>query len=151
MNQADLHGKAAVVTGGARGIGRAIVQALAHAGACVMIGDLRLEEAVAAAEEIGKQTGSCIAATRADVSKLVTQRPNVIEALKRFGKIDVLVNNAGWDRLVPFLKTTPDLWDRIIAINYLGVIHACHVVLPHMVERRQGCIVNVSSDSARVG
>ena len=75
----------------------------------------------------------------------------VAEAIARLGKLDILVNNAGWDRLMPFLKTTPELWDRVIGVNYRGVIHTCYAVLPHMKERKQGSIVNVSSDSARVG
>lgn len=73
------------------------------------------------------------------------------EALGLFGKIDVLVNCAGWDRLLPFLKTTPDLWQKVLSINFLGVVNTCHVILPHMVERKQGVIVNISSDTGRVG
>ena len=61
------------------------------------------------------------------------------------------MNNAGWDRLTPFLKSTPELWDKVIAINYRGVLNACYAILPHMAERKQGAIVNLSSDSARVG
>jgi 2-hydroxycyclohexanecarboxyl-CoA dehydrogenase len=72
-------------------------------------------------------------------------------AVDRFGGLDILVNNAGWDRLMPFLKSTPDLWDRIIAINYVGVLNACYAVLPHLKARGHGAIVNISSDSARVG
>jgi 2-hydroxycyclohexanecarboxyl-CoA dehydrogenase len=68
-----------------------------------------------------------------------------------FAKIDVLVNCAGWDRLLPFLKTTPDLWQKILTVNFLGVVNTCHVILPHMVERKQGAIVNISSDTGRVG
>jgi len=151
MNNTGLKDKAAIVTGGARGIGRAIVQALAEGGANVMIGDFRMEEATAAANQIQQQTSRCVAALRTDVTKLEDVRALREAALEKFGKIDILVNSAGWDRLAPFLKTTPELWQRIIAINYLGVIHACHAVLQHMVERKQGSIVNISSDSARVG
>ena len=151
MNAGDLSNKVAIVTGGARGIGKAIAQGLAEAGASVMIGDLRGEEAAAAAKEIQRQSGRPVVAMRADVSKLDDICALAKVAIEKFGKIDILVNNAGWDRLMPFLKTTPELWNRIIGINYLGVIHACHAVLPHMVERKQGSIVNISSDSARVG
>jgi 2-hydroxycyclohexanecarboxyl-CoA dehydrogenase len=147
----NLKDKAAIVTGGARGIGRAIVQRLAGAGADVMIGDFRLDEAQATASEIQKATGRRICAVRADVTDLKQVEGLRDRTIEAFGKIDVLVNNAGWDRLMPFLKTTPDLWDKIIAVNYKGVIHTCYAVLPHMAERKQGSIVNISSDSARVG
>ena len=151
MTLIDLTGRTAVVTGGARGIGRAIVQMFAESGADVMIADLREEEGQNVAFEVEKLTKRRILAQKTDVSKLsdVENLRNV--ALSKFGKIDILVNDAGWDRLTPFLNTTPELWDRIIGINYKGVIHTCFTFLPHMVERKQGCIVNVSSDSARVG
>jgi len=147
----NLQGKTAIVTGGARGIGRAIVEQLAEAGADVVIGDFRLDEAEATASEIQKNTGRQVRAVRADVTDLKQVEALRDAALKAFGKLDILVNNAGWDRLMPFLKTTPDLWDKIIAVNYKGVIHTCYAVLPHMAERKQGSIINISSDSARVG
>jgi len=147
----NLKDKTAIVTGGARGIGRAIVQRLAEAGADVVIGDFRLDEAEATATEIQKTTGRRVRAVRADVTDLKQVEALRDAALQAFGKIDILVNNAGWDRLMPFLKTTPELWEKIIAVNYKGVIHTCYAVLPHMAERKQGSIVNISSDSARVG
>jgi len=147
----NLKDKTAIVTGGARGIGRAIVQRLAEAGADVVIGDFRLDEAEATASEIQKTTGRQVRAVRADVTDLKQVEALRNATLAAFGKIDILVNNAGWDRLMPFLKTTPELWEKIIAVNYKGVIHTCYAVLPHMAERKQGTIVNISSDSARVG
>jgi 2-hydroxycyclohexanecarboxyl-CoA dehydrogenase len=151
MNILDFTGKSAIVTGGARGIGRAIVTSLAEAGADVVIGDFRLEEARATAIEISETTGRRVVAVRTDVTSLSEVQNLRDEALRLFGKIDVLVNSAGWDRLMPFVKTTPDLWDRIIAVNFKGVAHTCYSVLPHMSERKQGRIVNLSSDTARVG
>ena len=124
---------------------------MAEAGADVLIGDFRLDEAEATATEIQKTTGRRVRAVRADVTDLKQVEALRDAALAAFGKIDILVNNAGWDRLMPFLKTTPELWEKIIAVNYKGVIHTCYAVLPHMVERKQGSIVNISSDSARVG
>jgi 2-hydroxycyclohexanecarboxyl-CoA dehydrogenase len=147
----NLKDKTAIVTGGARGIGRAIVERLAEAGADVVIGDFRLDEAEATAGEIQNKTGRRISAVRTDVTDLRQVEALRDAALQVFGKIDILVNNAGWDRLMPFLKTTPELWERIIAVNYKGVIHTCYAVLPRMAERKQGSIVNISSDSARVG
>ena len=151
MTLIDLTGRAAIVTGGARGIGRAIVQMLAEAGADVLIGDIRADEAEATAAALCAATGRRVEAVKVDVSDLEHVEALRDHALKTLGKIDILVNDAGWDRLTPFLRTTPELWDRIIGINYKGVIHTCYTVLPHMVERKSGCIVNVSSDSARVG
>jgi len=151
MTAASVQGKAVVITGGARGIGRALAQAFAEAGADILIGDLRAEEAEAAAGEIARATGRKVFATGADVTRLEDAQKLRDAGIVQLGRIDVLVNCAGWDRLMPFLKTTPELWDRIIGINYRGVIHTCHAVLPHMKERKQGCIVNISSDSARVG
>jgi 2-hydroxycyclohexanecarboxyl-CoA dehydrogenase len=147
----ELTGRSAVVTGGARGIGRAIVQALAEGGADVIIADMRCQEAEQTALEISKATGRRVEQVCTDVTKLEDLERLRDEAIRRMGKIDLLVNNAGWDRLMPFLKTTPELWDKVIAINFRGVIHSCYALLPHMVERKQGAIVNISSDSARVG
>ncbi len=151
MSLVDLAGKSAVVTGGARGIGRAIVQTLAECGADVLIADLRRDEAESTAREIAAATGRRILACATDVTKLDQVQSMRDQAVAQLGKIDILVNNAGWDRIQPFLKTTPELWERIIAINYKGAIHTCYAVLPHMQSRKQGAIVNLSSDSARVG
>jgi 2-hydroxycyclohexanecarboxyl-CoA dehydrogenase len=143
-------GGVALVTGGARGIGRAIASALASSGARVLIADLDLTQAEATAAELSAD-GATVSAFRADVTSLDDLVQARDRAFELFGQLDILVNNAGWDRLTPFLKTTPELWERIIAINYRGVLNACYAVLPHMVERKTGAIVNVSSDSARVG
>jgi 2-hydroxycyclohexanecarboxyl-CoA dehydrogenase len=151
MKTMDFTGKSVIVTGGARGIGRAVVSAFAEAGADVAIGDFRLDEAKATALAISESTGQRVVAVRADVTSLDDVHALRDETLRLFGKIDVLVNSAGWDQLMPFVKTSPDMWDRIIAINFKGVVHTCHAVLPHMSERKQGAIVNMSSDTARVG
>lgn len=151
MRGMDFTGKSVIVTGGARGIGRAVVGALAESGADVAIGDFRLDEAKSTALEISEATGRRVVAIRADVTSLEDVRALRDETLRLFGKIDVLVNSAGWDALLPFVKTTPEMWDRVIAINFKGVVHTCHAILPHMAERKQGAIVNMSSDTARVG
>jgi 2-hydroxycyclohexanecarboxyl-CoA dehydrogenase len=151
MNFSDLKDKSVIVTGGARGIGRAVVQAFAEAGADVAIGDLRLEDASATALEISEASGRRVVAVQTDVTDHAGVERLRDETLRLFGKIDVLVNCAGWDRLLPFLKTTPELWQKVLAINFLGVVNTCHVILPHMVERKQGAIVSISSDTGRVG
>jgi 2-hydroxycyclohexanecarboxyl-CoA dehydrogenase len=147
----NLTGKVAMVTGGARGIGGAVSRALAMAGADVLIADLRQEEAQATACRLHNETGRRVQAQVADVTRIEDMQAAVHVAVERLGGLDVLVNNAGWDCLVPFLKSTPDLWERIIGINYRGVLNSCYAVLPHMQARRRGAIVNISSDSARVG
>ena len=140
----DFKNKSVIVTGGARGIGHAIVQAFAEAGAKVVIADLRCEETK-------MNRAGCVIPVQTDVTK----RDQVIRlrdvALREFGSIDVLVNCAGWDRLQPFIKTTPDLWEKILSINFLGVANTCHVILPAMIERKSGAIINISSDTGRVG
>jgi 2-hydroxycyclohexanecarboxyl-CoA dehydrogenase len=151
MTAIELNNKTAIVTGGARGIGRAITTALASAGANVLIADARESDAQAAAAEIRHQAAGRVSAVGADVTRLEDMERARDAALREFGAIDILVNNAGWDRLMPFLKTSPDLWDRVIGINYRCVLNTCYAVLPHMVSRKQGAIVNISSDSARVG
>ncbi len=150
-NLIDVTDRSVIVTGGARGIGKAIVQTFAQAGADVVIGDFRLEEAQATALEISEATGRRVVAVRTDVTQFEDAQNLCEEAVRLFGKIDVLVNNAGWDKLMPFVKTTPELWEQIISINFRGVIHTCHAVLPYLAERKQSSIVNLSSDAARVG
>lgn len=147
----DFTGKSVVVTGGARGIGRAIVKAFAEAGADVVIGDMRFEVAHNAALNISETLHRRVAAVQIDVTNRNDVERLSDEAEKLFGKIDVLVNCAGWDRLLPFMKTTPDLWQKVLSINFFGVVNTCHAVLPHMVERKQGAIINISSDTGRVG
>jgi 2-hydroxycyclohexanecarboxyl-CoA dehydrogenase len=147
----NLQDKTVIVTGGARGIGRAVVQAFAEAGADVVIGDLRFEDANATATEISETSGRRVVAAQTDVTKREDIEKLRDETLRMFAKIDVLVNCAGWDRLLPFLKTTPDLWQKILTVNFLGVVNTCHVILPHLVERKQGAVVNISSDTGLIG
>ena len=146
-----MNDKSIIVTGGARGIGRAVVQAFAKAGADVVIGDLRFADANDTAMKTSETCRRSVVAVQTDVTRREDVEKLRDETLRLFGKIDVLVNCAGWDRLLPFLKTTPDLWQKVLTINFLGVVNTCHVILPHMVERKQGAIVNISSDTGRVG
>lgn len=146
----DFQGRVALVTGGASGIGRATCLALAGRGARVAVADINVEGAQQVAEEIGRQGGEA-RAVRMDVTDRAQVAAAVQEVLERFGQVDVLVNAAGWDRIVPFLESTEDLWDRVIAINFRGVLNTCHVVLPHMVQRGSGVVVNIASDAGRVG
>lgn len=151
MSLINFENKTVLITGGARGIGRAIVTAFAENGADVMIGDFRIEDAQLTACEIAQATGRRVEALRTDVTNFEEVKKLVGETIRRFDKIDALVNSAGWDRLMPFVKTTPDLWERVISVNFRGVLHTCHAALPHLCERKQGSIINISSDTARVG
>lgn len=146
-----FEGKSVIVTGGARGIGRAVVQAFAEVGADVVIADLRVEDANQTALKIGDCGCRRVVAVQTDVTKRLDIDRLRDETLRLFGQIDVLVNCAGWDRLLPFLKTTPELWQKVLNINFLGVVNMCHAILPHMVQRKQGGIINISSDTGRVG
>jgi 2-hydroxycyclohexanecarboxyl-CoA dehydrogenase len=145
-----LNGKVAIVTGAAQGIGRAIASRLADEGARVALADIQFESAERAASEIRAGGASAIA-----VALDVTRLDNAIAAADRvereLGPIDILVNNAGWDVLMPFVETTPDLWDKVIAINYRGVLNCCKAIAPRMQARGSGKIISISSDAGRVG
>ena len=151
MQTFEMNDKSVIVTGGARGIGRSVVEAFAGAGADVVIGDLRFEDAKETALQISETSHRRVVAVQTDVTKREDVENLRDETLRMFEKIDVLVNCAGWDRLLPFIKTTPDLWQKVLTINFLGVVNTCHVILPHMVERKQGAIVNISSDTGLIG
>ena len=151
MALVDMQGKVALVTGGARGIGRGIVAALAGAGASVAVADLRADLAEQTAAEVAEATGAHVVALKTDVTDLAEVRDTTERVFRTFGKIDALINNAGWDELKPFLQTTPDFWEKIIAINYKSVLNTCYAVLPRMVARKAGVVVSISSDAGRVG
>jgi 2-hydroxycyclohexanecarboxyl-CoA dehydrogenase len=145
-----LKDKVAIVTGSAQGIGRAIAMRLASEGAKVAIADLDFEGAGRTAEEI-KQAGGSALAVKLDVGRLQDALDAADRVERELGPIDILVNNAGWDKLEPFLESTPETWDKVIAINYRGVLNCCKAVAPRMQQRKHGKIVSISSDAGRVG
>lgn len=142
--------KTVMITGGGGGIGGALCRGFAAEGAHVAVLDRAENAASEVAAEL-EERGSRSLAIACDI----TERPSVDAAIERvtaeLGPIDVLVNNAGWDLFVPFLDTAPDDWARLIDINLVGALNMHHAVLPSMVERAAGRVVNVSSDAARVG
>ena len=142
-----LEGKNIIVTGGGSGIGRAICHRLAEAGVKVGVFDLNRDGADQTVEEIATNA----AAFTADIGDYDACRRAVGEFESSIGAIDALVNNAGWDLAMPFLQSDAELWQKLVAINFYGPINMCHVVLPGMVERGGGRIVNLSSDAGRVG
>ena len=145
-----FEGKTVVVTGGAGGIGGATCRFFGAHGAKVAVFDMNLQAAQAVAAHIREQGGQA-AAYACDITQRAQVDAAVAAVIAELGPIDVLVNNAGWDVFKPFTKTAPQDWDKLIAINLVGALHMHHAVLPGMIERRQGRIVNISSDAARVG
>jgi len=138
------------VTGGGGGIGGATCRRFAAEGAKVAVLDRDEAAARRTAEAIGAAGGKALA-----LACDITDRASVDAAVAAIGRdlgpLDVLVNNAGWDVFAPFLKTQPQQWAQLIAVNLVGALHMHHAVLPGMVERRKGRIVNIASDAARVG
>lgn len=143
-------GKTAIVTGGGGGIGGATCRRLAAEGAKVAVFDMNLEAAEKVAADI-RASGGQAAAFACNITDRAQVDAAVAAAQAQLGPIAVLVNNAGWDIFKPFTKTVPAEWDKLIAINLTGALHMLHAVLPGMVERKYGRIVNVASDAARGG
>ena len=139
-----------IVTGGAGGIGGATCRRFGAEGARVAVFDLNLEAAEKVATDIRAAGGQALA-LRCDITDRASVDAAVAATETQLGPIDVLVNNAGWDIFRPFTKTAPAEWDKLVAINLIGPLHMHHAVLPGMVERRKGRIVNIASDAARVG
>lgn len=138
-------GNVAIVTGAGRGIGRATAETLAAEGATVVATDVDEGTAKDTAAAVGGLGVAADVSDRASVDALVAQ------VLEQHGRIDVLVNNAGFDVVGPFVDSDPDQWGRIIGINLVGVLNTCHAALPTMIAQRRGAIVNLGSDAGRVG
>ena len=140
----------AIVTGAGSGIGREVALGLARDGAKVVIADLSLERAQAVAKEISDLDGTALP-VQVDVADAELVRAMVALTIEEFGQIDILISNAGWDKVMPFVATDEELWDRVIAINYRGHLACTHAVVPHMTESGSGKIVILASDAGRVG
>jgi len=140
----------AIVTGGGRGIGEAICRTLGKEGADVAVADINMKAAENVAEEM-KSNGIKAISVEMDVSDSASVAEGVRKVQELLGPIDVLVNNAGWDRLMPFVESDESLWNRIIGINLLGPLHCTKAVLRGMIEIGRGKIVNIGSDAGRVG
>ena len=142
-----LQDKIAIVTGAGQGIGRGIAEKLAAEGATVVVTDVN--------ETTAKETAEAVGAGAVGIPADVTSRESVDamvgQVRERFGRIDVLVNNAGWDKVGPFVDSDPADWDKAIQINLYGVLNTSKAVLPIMAEQGAGSVVNLASDAGRVG
>lgn len=146
----ELSGKSVIVTGGASNIGRAITLGFAAEGACITIADLDDK----LANEVGllaiEAGAGGVQVIKTDITEMAQVKSMVAAAVNRFGAVDVLVNNVGWDRLQFFTDSTPEFWQKIIQINFIGMLNCTQCVLEHM-NQRGGSIVSLSSDASRQG
>lgn len=142
--------RVAFITGAGRGIGREIARTLASRGMKIIVTDINLDNANETVS-ILKEAGGEAVAVFCDVTKLESVQEAVATSLTHYEKIDVLVNNAGWDKVEPFLKSEPSTWKLIVDINLMGQIHTCKEILPLMIQNGYGKVVNIASDSGRVG
>jgi len=145
-----LNGKIAIVTGGGGGIGRELCCRLSQGGAKVGVFDLSEEAATATVDRVTGEGGSA-SAYLVDITDPAGIANGIAALEADLGPVDILINNAGWDVFKPFLKTEPAVWQKIIDINLIGALNMHYAVLPGMVERGYGRVVNVASDAARVG
>lgn len=146
----DLKDNTAVVTGGGSGIGRAICQTLASAGASVAVLDLNVDGAAETVRSIEGDGGRAVA-VEVDVADQASVEAARDQVLERLGVPRIVVNNAGWDKVMPFVETDAAFWRRVVDINYVGQVAITHAFLPAMIEAKAGRVVNIASDAGRVG
>src|ERR1044071_3709174 len=148
-SQLELNGKVAVVVGGTSGIGRAIAHGFAEAGADVIPTSRRAEQVESTAREI-EEFGRRSLRVTSDVSDRASLEHVLNEAVRAFGKVDILVNSAGRTKRAPTIDFSEDDWDAIIDTNLTGTLRACQVFGKHMLERESGSIINIASLSTFV-
>src|SRR5512146_1756689 len=146
----SLQDKVAVVTGAASGIGRATAAALATEGARVVVADIDRTKGEATAAEL-RAAGRRAEYMHVDMTDPASIDAFAAEVQQRFGPVDVLVNGAGWGKTQPFWEGTPEFWNKLVALNFVGPMQLTKALLPRMMERGSGKIVNVASDAGRVG
>lgn len=147
----SMEGKVAIVTGGRRGIGRAIAHTLAARGADIVLGDRDADEADEAALQIAAATGRRVQSCLLDVSQLDSAQNMVQCALSDFGRVDILVNNAGITRDTLIIRMTEEDWDTVIDTNLKGAWNCAKAVVRPMMKQRHGRIINISSVSGLAG
>ena len=146
-----LNDKTAVVTGAARGIGRAIAETLAQRGADVVVADVQLEKAEATAQEIAANTGRRAIAIQVDVADSDNAKAMIDRTIAEFGRIDILVNNAGITRDNLIMRISEADWDLVLNINLKGAFNCAKAAIRPMMKQRYGRIVNISSVSGLAG
>jgi len=142
--------RTALVTGAASGIGRATAQAFAQAGARVLLADIDAAKGEEAAAQLRAQ-GHDARFLQVDLTTADSVTALAARVLQEHGVPDVIVNGAGWGKTHPFWEGTPELWDRVIALNFVGPMRLAKAFVPAMIERGGGHIINVASDAGRVG
>ena len=147
----NLRGRVAIVTGGSRGIGRALVLRLAEQGVNVVVNYVRDDKAAMAAVRAAEELGAKALAVRADVTNLDDASRLVSSALESFGRLDILVCNAGIWEGAPVELITEELWDRVLDINLKGTWTVCRAAVPHMKRQNRGSIVVVTSTAGQRG
>jgi 2-hydroxycyclohexanecarboxyl-CoA dehydrogenase len=145
-----MSNRVALVTGGAQGIGKGIATAMGEHGFRVAVADLNIEAAEQTAKEITAAGGTAVA-VKIDVTSTESVEAAVGTVERELGPVEVVVNNAGWDDFMPFVKTTEDFWDKILDINFKGALRVLKAVVPGMTERGFGRVINIGSDAGRVG
>ncbi len=148
---AELSNRVAVVTGGRRGIGRAIAQLLAERGADVMIGDCTEDPENGTASQIAAATGRRVQSDCVDVADSASVKHFIEQTLQEFGRIDILVNNAGITRDNLILRITDEDWDSVLDVNLKGAFNCSRAAVRHMMKQRYGRIVNITSVSGLAG
>jgi 3-oxoacyl-[acyl-carrier protein] reductase len=147
-----LEGKVAIVTAAAgAGIGQAVARLFAQEGAEVVVTDAHARRAQETAEAMAREHGRPFLALPVDVRDEGQVRQMVALSLERYGRIDVLVNNAGINRLSPVWEMDDDTWQLVLDVNLTGTFRCTRAVLPHMIERRQGSIINLASVNGWLG
>ena len=148
----ELRGRAALVTGAGKGIGRAVAHALAREGVHVGLVARTTADIERVAEEIrGAAEGARVVAAAADVADRAAVDAAVARMREEIGEIDILVNNAGAAQFGSVLDMEPEVWERMYRVNVLGALHATRAVLPGMIARRRGDVINVASTAGEKG
>jgi 3-oxoacyl-[acyl-carrier protein] reductase len=147
----DLSGKVTVVTGGAQGIGRAIAELLAQQGSNVVVADIQMEKAEATAKEIAANTSQQAIAVQVDVADSDSAKAMIDSAIAKFGRVDILINNAGITRDNLIMRMGEDEWDLVLSINLKGAFNCSRAVIRPMMKQRYGRIINMSSISGLAG
>lgn len=143
-----LRGKIAIVTGGGSGIGRAISLRLAEEGCNVGVFDIN---EAGAQETVAKMPKGAGLALKCDITDYDAVAQNVKAVEDQFGRIDILINNAGWDKALPFLDSDFAFWKRVVDINLYGALNMHYAALPVMLKGNYGKVINIASDAGRVG